>query len=234
MSITVECRRCGRGYKVREEASGKRIECKECGTPIQVPRRKRPEYEDDFLSDFDDEWDSPPAPRRTSSPPARRRASKRPKKRGGKRRKQGNQPARTLALIGGIPFGLFLLFGVIGSILTGSPEPILVSLGSGIGVGLFFILIGGVWEVFEKAGQPGWMCIVPIANVFVLHEIAGVSKWMIPLWFIPLISLIPAIIVFMGVARNFGQSALFGLGLAFLPFIFYPLLGFGDYEYMGY
>jgi hypothetical protein len=35
------------------------------------------------------------------------------------------------------------------------------------------------------------------------------------------------------VARKFVKSDGFGLGLAFLPFIFYPMLGFGDAQYQG-
>jgi arginine exporter protein ArgO len=32
-------------------------------------------------------------------------------------------------------------------------------------------------------------------------------------------------------AGKFNKGILFGLGLTFLSFIFYPLLGFGDYQY---
>jgi hypothetical protein len=33
------------------------------------------------------------------------------------------------------------------------------------------------------------------------------------------------------VARNFGKGAGFGIGLALLGFIFFPILGFGDAQY---
>ena len=35
------------------------------------------------------------------------------------------------------------------------------------------------------------------------------------------------------VATQFGQGLGFGIGLAILSIIFWPLLGFGDYEYQG-
>lgn len=35
------------------------------------------------------------------------------------------------------------------------------------------------------------------------------------------------------VAKAFGQGLGFGIGLWLLAFIFWPLLGFGDYEYQG-
>jgi arginine exporter protein ArgO len=33
------------------------------------------------------------------------------------------------------------------------------------------------------------------------------------------------------VAGRFNKGVLFGLGLTFISFIFYPLLGFGGYQY---
>ncbi|MHC4607720.1 MAG: DUF5684 domain-containing protein [Planctomycetota bacterium] len=43
----------------------------------------------------------------------------------------------------------------------------------------------------------------------------------------------PTIIIPLDVARSFGKGFLFGLGLLFLPFIFYPVLGFGGARYVG-
>jgi hypothetical protein len=40
-----------------------------------------------------------------------------------------------------------------------------------------------------------------------------------------------AIIVSIDVAKGFGKDVGFGIGLAFLPFIFYPILGFGSSQY---
>jgi len=34
-------------------------------------------------------------------------------------------------------------------------------------------VIAGMWKMFEKAGQPGWGCIVPIYNLLLLLRIAG-------------------------------------------------------------
>ncbi len=39
--------------------------------------------------------------------------------------------------------------------------------------------------------------------------------------------------VYAGVATNFGKGAGFTLGLIFLPYIFYPILGFGGAVYQG-
>ncbi len=86
----------------------------------------------------------------------------------------------------------------------------------------------GVWKTFTKAGEPGWAAIIPIYNLIVMVKIAGKPMWWVVLYFIPLVSLVPLFVVPIGIAQRFGKSAGFGIGLALLPFIFYPMLGFGD------
>ncbi len=93
------------------------------------------------------------------------------------------------------------------------------------------VVIAGLWQTFSKAGKPGWGAIIPIYNVVLLLEIAGRPIWWILLLLIPFVNFIVAIIVGIDVARNFGKGVGFGLGLAILGFIFYPILGFGDARY---
>ncbi len=105
----------------------------------------------------------------------------------------------------------------------------------GVGVLLvvttMIVMVVGIWKAFAKAGKPGWGAIVPIYNVILLVEIAGRPIWWIFLLLIPGINLFFLIIVSIDVANKFGEGRGFGLGLAFLPWIFYPILGFGDAEY---
>jgi hypothetical protein len=96
------------------------------------------------------------------------------------------------------------------------------------------IVIVGMWKVFTKAGKPGWASIVPIYNMIVLLEIAGKPLWWFVLLLIPGVNIVIIILVMIDLAKNFGKGAGFGLGLAFLGFIFFPILGFGDARYMGY
>ena len=94
------------------------------------------------------------------------------------------------------------------------------------------VLIVGMWKLFEKAGHPGWAAIVPIYNAYVLLEIAGRPGWWLLLYLIPFVNLIVAVVVAIDVAKNFGQSAVFGFVLNFLlGGIGYLILGFGDYRY---
>src|SRR4029077_19495129 len=106
--------------------------------------------------------------------------------------------------------------------------------GAGIGIGgmLFGLIIAlgyiiGMWMVFGKAGEPGWAAIIPIYNTIVLLKIAGRPLWWLILFFVPFVNVIIIILVSIDVARKFGKGAGFGIGLAILGFIFYPLLGFG-------
>ncbi|MEE6208756.1 DUF5684 domain-containing protein [Salarchaeum sp. III] len=112
----------------------------------------------------------------------------------------------------------------------------------GNGAALLFLLlallialvtIAGMWRIFQKADEPGWAAIIPIYNTYVLIKIGGNPWWYLLLYLVPLVNLIVAIKVFIDVARAFGRGTLFGLGMAFLTFLFVPLLGFGDDQYRG-
>jgi len=98
---------------------------------------------------------------------------------------------------------------------------------------LVIAVIAGFWKVFEKAGKPGWAAIIPIYNIIVLLEIIGKPIWWIILFFIPCVNFIASILVALEVAKCFGKSAGFAIGLILLPFVFYPILGFGDARYLG-
>jgi hypothetical protein len=98
---------------------------------------------------------------------------------------------------------------------------------------VLLVVIVGMWKVFEKAGHPGWAAIVPIYNLIVLLQIAGKPLWWIVLLFIPVANFIAAILISIAVAEKFGKGVGYGLGLAFLGVIFYPMLGFGSARYQG-
>jgi len=41
---------------------------------------------------------------------------------------------------------------------------------------ILFLMIGGIWKTFTKAGQPGWAVFIPIYNLLVMADIARVSR----------------------------------------------------------
>lgn len=93
---------------------------------------------------------------------------------------------------------------------------------------IFVILVIAWWRVFERAGYPGWMAIIPILNLYVLCKVARKPGWFVLLFFIPLVNIIMGFVVAFGVAERFRRGAGFAIGLALLPFIFYPILAFGE------
>jgi hypothetical protein len=92
-------------------------------------------------------------------------------------------------------------------------------------------MIASVWVVFSKAGKPGWASIIPIYNLFVMLSIAKKPTWWVLLFLIPFVNLVMAVILANGIATNFGKNGGFGFGLFLLPFVFYPILAFGDARY---
>ncbi len=95
------------------------------------------------------------------------------------------------------------------------------------------LIVASMWKVFVKAGHPGWAAIVPVYNLFILVQIAGKPTWWLVLFFIPIANFIALVLIGIGVAQAFGKSSGFGLGLAFLAPIFYPMLAFSDAQYQG-
>lgn len=103
-----------------------------------------------------------------------------------------------------------------------------------LGVLAFGILIiASQWIVYKKAGQAGWKCLIPFYNMYILMIISGKPGWWMFLLFIPLVGLAIFLFAMLSLAKKFGRSELFGVGLLLLPMIFFPLLAFGDSEYEG-
>lgn len=106
---------------------------------------------------------------------------------------------------------------------------------AGLGIGVMLVcavigllLVATMWKIFVKAGRPGWYSLIPIFNVWVLFEIAGKPGW----WcLIPIFNAIMLIVIPFEIARKFGKTAGFGVGLLLLGIVFYPILAFGDAQY---
>ena len=102
-----------------------------------------------------------------------------------------------------------------------------------IALAIVVLMIVAMWKVFAKAGQPGWAIFIPIYNLIVMMRIVGKPWWWLFLFFIPIVNFIVAILIGIRMAKVFGKGTGFGLGITFLGFIFYPILGFGSAEYQG-
>lgn len=113
---------------------------------------------------------------------------------------------------------------------NGSGFPVLILL---IALTVSVLIIAGQWIVFQKAGHAGWKSLVPLYNMYILMQISGKPGWWMFLLFIPLVGLIVYLFAMLSLAKKFGRSELFGVGLLLLPMIFFPLLAFGESQYEG-
>ena len=102
---------------------------------------------------------------------------------------------------------------------------------------LVFTIIAN-WKIFTKAGEAGWKSLIPIYSSVILYRIAGISPWLILLYFLvwvpvigPLISLGLTIYLMINLANAFGKSTGFAVGLILLNTIFIMILAFGNSEY---
>jgi hypothetical protein len=93
-----------------------------------------------------------------------------------------------------------------------------------------FMLVA-MWKVYDKAGQPGWAAIIPIYNIWVLLRIVGKPEWWLLLFFVPIVNIVVSVLVYIALAERFGKDSAFAVGMVFLPFIFFPILGFGTATY---
>jgi len=94
-------------------------------------------------------------------------------------------------------------------------------------------ITASAWKIFTKVVQPGWASIIPIYNILKLIDIVGRPRWWIILLLVPVVNIIVVFIVNIDLAKSFGKKTGFGVGIAFLPFVFLPILAFGDAEYQG-
>lgn len=93
------------------------------------------------------------------------------------------------------------------------------------------LMIAALWKIFTKAGEPGWAAIVPIYNLIVMLKIAGKPAWWVILMLIPIVNFVIAFLTMDGMAKRFGKGTGFAIGMLLLPFIFYPMLAWGDNRY---
>ena len=118
---------------------------------------------------------------------------------------------------------------------------------------VFFLLLCAVeviilWKLFTKAGKPGWAALIPFYNGIVMLDIVGFKWYYIFLFIVPgLLSSIPFIgwllalvmyafyvVLSIKMAKSYGQSVGFGVGIILLNIIFLGIIAFNkDIKYVG-
>ena len=97
-------------------------------------------------------------------------------------------------------------------------------------VNSLIIMFGG-GRLFKKASVSEKNAFYPIINLFTLMEISDVSTFLGILLFVPGFNVIISMYTFYKIGEVFNVGSMFKIGLAVLPFMFFPLLAFGDYKY---
>lgn len=92
------------------------------------------------------------------------------------------------------------------------------------------ITMESMWKIFKKAGKEGWAALVPFYNTITMLDIVGKPVLWFVLMFIPFVNIILGIWVVNLLAKRFGKSESYTLGMLFLPFIFYPMLGMSELQ----
>ena len=100
-----------------------------------------------------------------------------------------------------------------------------------IGLAIAVLCIIAMWKVFEKAGEEGWKCIIPIYNFIILLKIVGKPWWWLLLMCIPFVNIVIYIMAVHRLSLSFGKGAGFTLGLFFVGIVFIPILAFDNSTY---
>ena len=105
-------------------------------------------------------------------------------------------------------------------------------------VGLAAVLLlwlsasAGRWRCFEKMGCRGWEALIPVYSTWLLfHELYG-DGWRMLGLLLPFYNFYFLLWHSIRLAHAFNRGAWFGVGLALLPSLFFPVLGFGGAVYL--
>ncbi len=96
-----------------------------------------------------------------------------------------------------------------------------------LSMALSILMIISLWKIFKKAGKPGWASIIPIYNIYIMCEIAEKEWWYVLLSCVPFANIYAMVVLYNGMAKRFGKSGGFVVGMILLPVIFFPMLAFG-------
>ena len=128
-----------------------------------------------------------------------------------------------------------------------------------IAIAVFTIIC--MWKIFVKAGEPGWKCLIPVYGEYVFFKIAWEPMWffitlgltvlsniitgigasnsnggatgfgLVVMIIVSIVSIVIGIITMIKLAKRFGKSTGFGIGLIFLEPIFMGILAFDNSDY---
>lgn len=100
-------------------------------------------------------------------------------------------------------------------------------------LGLSVLMLVAQWRLFTKAGEPGWACLIPIYNGYVMFKIVYGQGWKYFLLLVPVLGSILALAYYIRMAQVYGKGIGFGIANLFFTPITMLILAFGDADYTG-
>ena len=118
---------------------------------------------------------------------------------------------------------------------------------------IYVLQVIGMWKVFKKSGEEGWKAIIPIYNQYTMCKITGVNPWWVLIVVVAsgltgalgesdlasvvsllssIISIYFSVLLYVSLARAFGKSDGFAVGLILLNPIFLLILGCGSSQFI--
>ena len=118
---------------------------------------------------------------------------------------------------------------------------------------IYILQVIGMWKVFKKSGEEGWKAIIPIYNQYTMCKITGVNPWWVLIVVVAsgltgalgesdlasvvsllssIISIYFSVLLYVSLARAFGKSDGFAVGLILLNPIFLLILGCGSSKFI--
>ncbi len=91
---------------------------------------------------------------------------------------------------------------------------------------IIVLMVASQWTLFQKAGKPGWACIVPIYNIIVMLEIIRKPTWWIAMLFIPVANIVYMIMIHVQFVKAYGKSTGYAVAALFFGIIMFPILAF--------
>lgn len=95
---------------------------------------------------------------------------------------------------------------------------------------IFFVVCQ--WKLFTKAGVEGWKSLVPIYNLYIQLQITKDPTIWLLYFFIPIVNIYFVIKHIHHFSLAFGKNTGFTIGLILLPIVFFPILAFGNAQYI--
>lgn len=102
-----------------------------------------------------------------------------------------------------------------------------LGIGMFIGILLVYAFCAYCLQVIAQKTNtdPGWWAWVPILNVLLMLKIAGRPTWWIILFFVPLVSIVIGILVFVDICKKRGKSGALAIGML-IPVVNFGVLGY--------